>query len=28
LSDNIPDAIKIAIAEAIMAYATMEGTAE
>jgi ribosomal protein S25 len=28
LSDDIPDAIKIAIADAVMAYALMEGTAE
>ncbi len=28
LSDDIPDIVKIAIAEAIMAYAAMEGTAE
>jgi len=28
LSDDMPDTIKIAIAEAIMAYAVMEGTAE
>jgi hypothetical protein len=28
LSDDMPDAIKIAIADAIMAYAVMEGTAE
>jgi hypothetical protein len=28
LSDDVPDAIKIALAEAVMAYAVMEGAAE